>query len=156
MTHPFDTQHEVFLFESTAIVMLYFLLHKVCQQRIISAHHIFSSSSDRVYWSYMRQLWDLPPGDGMEDKGQGQGQVQYKGRTSGPHPPSPPPTHHEQCLASDRLKEESLVEMIRLRKGEVFIAFSLHILLLWHTLSHVFSHLAYILTVACTLYHPTL
>ena len=72
----------------------------------------------------MRQLWDLPPGDGMADKGyfnQGQGQGlsqgRGQGRTSGPSPPSPPPTHHEQCLAADRLKEESLVEMIRLRKG---------------------------------------
>ena len=80
----------------------------------------------RVYWSYMRQLWDLPPGDGMADKGhhnqsqdqgQGQGQGPGAGRTRGQHPPSPLPSHHEQCLASDRLKEESLVEMIRLRKA---------------------------------------
>ena len=71
----------------------------------------------RVYWSYMRQLWDLPPGDGMADKSQDQGQGQGAGRTRGQHPPSPPPSHHEQCLASDRLKEESLVEMIRLRKA---------------------------------------
>ena len=88
----------------------------------------------------MRQLWDLPPGDGMEDKGQGQGQGQYKGRTSGPHPPSPPPTHHEQCLASDRLKEESLVEMIRLRKGTALSAFSLHTPLYHITLAYT-SHL---------------
>ena len=78
-----------------------------------------------------------------QGKGQGRGQGQSKGHTSGHHPPSPPPTHHEQCLASDRLKEESLVEMIRLRKGDACLLMSvvmsslLDRAFLWHALLHI-------------------